>query len=303
MLTIKTWRDPYDACFSPTKPKEIVINPGLTVLVGCNGAGKTTLLYNIEEVIKENNRKVDRKTPIHLYNNLSSGGLNAISGAMFRNDYSSVASLSCDSEGEAIKENFGYLISGFKSFLEKGYFNTSSRLCANLFKYDDEDEEEIFENKRIILFDALDSGLSVDSVAEIREIFDLMMKDANKKGLELYIIVSANEYEMARNTNCFDVNAGKYVDINNYEDYRNFILKSRQNKESRIKSQTIKLAKRKEKEEARKLVEIDKLNKKIEKIEQKAKDKNRELTSNEKYEIKDIKWRIERIEKYGLDDY
>lgn len=302
MLTIKTWRDPYDACFSPTKPKEISINPGLTVLVGCNGAGKTTLLYNIEEVIKENNKKSNVKTPIHFYNNLSSGGLNAISGAMFRNDYSLVASLSCDSEGEAIKENFGYLISGFKSFLEKGYFNTSSRLCANLFKYDDEDEEEeIFENKRVILFDALDSGLSVDSVAEIREIFDLMMEDANKKGLELYIIVSANEYEMARNTNCFDVNAGKYIEIKDYEGYRNFILKSRKEKESRIKSQIVKLEKKKEREEAKKRVLIDKLNQKIKKIEQKAKDKGKELTLSEKYEIENIKNQIERIEKYGLD--
>lgn len=301
MLTIKTWRDPYDACFTPTKPKEIEIKPGLTVLVGCNGAGKTTLLYNIEEVIKENNRKVDRKIPIHLYDNLRSGGCNALSGAMFRQDYSFVASLSCDSEGEAIKENFGFLISSFKSFLDTGYFDTDSNKFARIFR--DEEDEEIFENKRVVLFDAIDSGLSVDSVVEIREIFDLMIEDSNKRGIELYIIVSANEYEMARKTNCFDVNAGKYVDIKDYEDYRSFILKSRQNKEARIKSQTIKLAKRKEKEEARKLVEIDKLNKKIVKIEQKVKDQNREFTLSEKYEIDDMKRRIDRIKRYGLDDY
>lgn len=47
-MKVKTWRDPYDAGFSPTRSKEIELKPGLTVLVGCNGAGKTTLLLNIK---------------------------------------------------------------------------------------------------------------------------------------------------------------------------------------------------------------------------------------------------------------
>lgn len=55
MLKIKTWRDPYDAGFSTTRPKEISINEGLTVLVGCNGAGKTTLLMNIKDQCRTDN--------------------------------------------------------------------------------------------------------------------------------------------------------------------------------------------------------------------------------------------------------
>ena len=55
MLTIKTWRDPYDSGFSPTKPTSIQIETGLSVLVGCNGAGKTTLLQNIKEEINIKN--------------------------------------------------------------------------------------------------------------------------------------------------------------------------------------------------------------------------------------------------------
>lgn len=34
------------------KKKQIKINPGLTVLVGCNGAGKTTLLKQINQSLK-----------------------------------------------------------------------------------------------------------------------------------------------------------------------------------------------------------------------------------------------------------
>lgn len=33
---IKTWRDPYDAGFSTCRKKQIEIQQGLTVLVGCN---------------------------------------------------------------------------------------------------------------------------------------------------------------------------------------------------------------------------------------------------------------------------
>ncbi len=49
---IKTWRDPYGEGFNTCKKREIEIEPGLTVLVGCNGAGKTTMLHNVAEELK-----------------------------------------------------------------------------------------------------------------------------------------------------------------------------------------------------------------------------------------------------------
>ena len=76
MITINTWRDPYDAGFTTTKPKQVSFQPGLTVLVGCNGAGKSTLLLNIKEEVAE------QKLPCHSYDNLVDGGnhLGAILG-------------------------------------------------------------------------------------------------------------------------------------------------------------------------------------------------------------------------------
>ena len=76
MITINTWRDPYDAGFTTTKPKQVSFQPGLTVLVGCNGAGKSTLLMNIKEEVAE------QKLPCHSYDNLVDGGnhLGAILG-------------------------------------------------------------------------------------------------------------------------------------------------------------------------------------------------------------------------------
>ena len=44
------------------------------------------------------------------------------------------------------------------------------------------------------------------------------------KNTDVYIIVAANTYELARNEKCFDVVNGKYISFKDYEEYRKFIL-------------------------------------------------------------------------------
>lgn len=56
---------------------------------------------------------------------------------------------------------------------------------------------------------------------------------AAAKGIELYIVVSANAYELAAGENCFDVIGGKYVRFGGYDEYRKFVLKSRKEKDKR----------------------------------------------------------------------
>lgn len=34
----------------------------------------------------------------------------------------------------------------------------------------------------------------------------------------MYIIIAANEYKLARNSNCFDINSGKYLQFKNIAD-------------------------------------------------------------------------------------
>ena len=229
-LTIKTWRDPYDSGFSPTRPTSITLHPGLTVLVGCNGAGKTTLLCNIKEVAKKEG------IPCYMYNNLHDGGSSALSSAFFCGDTELGVDLFSASEGEAIKINFGQIAKKFKRFLQDGFFDSrSNRLAEHFRKYGGEAvEEKELCNKRILLFDAVDSDLSVDSIVEIKSVFDLILEDARKLGIEVYLVISANEYELARNSSCFDVNEGRYIEFADYEEYRSFIIKSRQKKEKRI---------------------------------------------------------------------
>ena len=233
MLEIKVWRDPYESGFNTTKPKQITINPGLTVLVGCNGAGKSTLIMNIEEQCRKD------KIPYTTYDNLRSGGwadtLGAALGGFgdFDDDFDFGVTMWQSSEGETIKANIGRQSRFYKEFEDTGKIKRKNSF-ADIFG-GKEKEDSCTDNRRILLFDAIDSGLSIDGVCEIKEFLKFIMKKAEEdKGIEYYIIAVANEYELANGENCFDVVEGKYVTFKDYEDYKKFILNSRKKKEQRI---------------------------------------------------------------------
>lgn len=223
MLKIRTWRDPYDAGFSTTRLKEIEFKEGLTVLVGCNGIGKTTLLMNIREFCKE------QDIPVLSYDNLKDGGLHAMDSAMYHGDTGLFGALYSSSEGESIKINFGTHIGKIREFLKIGFCNRLGDKVSKIMGR----ETPVKDKRRVILFDGIDSGLSVDAVVEVKQIFDLILKDSQAAHVETYIIVSANEYELARNAACFNTAMGKYIELPDYEAYRSFVLKTREQKEKR----------------------------------------------------------------------
>ena len=285
-MIIKTWRDPYDAGFSPTKPKEIEIQPGFTVLVGCNGAGKSTLLLNIQEHCKENN------IPCLYYDNLHDGGSNAMSSLFYFGDYVGGADLFTSSEGESIKINIGRKSTTFNEFIQNGYVNDREYRLIQVFSGLDNNTVDVIECKdRVFLFDAVDSGLSVDSVVEIKDLFELVIDDNKDLDRNIYIVIAANEYELARNVNCFDVNAGKYIKFLDYEDYRSFIIKSRVLKEKRIEKQ----AEWREKQKSKELKEYTKV---------KAVQDKRLAEYNENYKDKEppkYDWHLREIEDMTKD--
>ena len=53
--------------------------------------------------------------------------------------------------------------------------------------------------------------------------------------MDVYVLISANSYEMCRNSQCFDVRNCKYRLIRTYHEFSKFILKSRELKDIRIK--------------------------------------------------------------------
>ncbi len=197
------YRDYYNEGEYIFKKNNIEIHSGLTVLVGCNGIGKTTLLFEIKNQLKK------KKIPFINFNNLVDGGGNAREEALYRSELDFLATTCCSSEGENIMLNIG---------------NLAQNIRRSIKKYED-------ENEYWILLDAVDSGLSIDNIIELKEFFNLLIEDNKNK--DIYILASANEYEMAREEQCFDVANCKYITFKDYEDYRNYIIKSREYKDKR----------------------------------------------------------------------
>ena len=212
------------------KKKTITIKEGLTVLVGCNGIGKTTLLRQIKDQLKKEN------IPVLSFDNLSEGGSRAVSSAGFYGDFGFMAAAMSSSEGENIVMNIGKLASNLRAFIKSGEVKGNSDALAKAFAKaihgDAIEKEQEIPNERWLLLDAIDSGLSVDNVVDIKEyLFKTIFKDAGDT--KVYIIVVANEYELARGEQCFDVYNGKYVKFADYEEYRTFVLESRKTKDAR----------------------------------------------------------------------
>lgn len=200
--------DYYDMNEKIYEKSSVNIKQGLTVLVGCNGSGKTTLLRQFKSECKS------KKIPVIIYDNYINGGSSATSLAGFMGDFDKVARDVMSSEGEKINDNIANLSRTIGLFVRQNLNSESG--CI------------------FILLDAIDSGYSADNIIDVkRDLFSLIIKDCENNNIEPYIIVSANEFELARGEQCLDVNTLKYINFKDYEDYRNFIIESRWKKNKR----------------------------------------------------------------------
>ena len=241
---IKTWRDPYDAGFNTTSARKVILEEGLTVLIGCNGAGKSTFLKNVEKQVKKEN------IPILYFDQNGEGHRsNSISEAYWNEDFAFMSSMWTASEGEGIALNVGNVASQLRMFLRDGETIQSKKKRKWDAIFDPEKaRKEITSKKRFILLDAIDSGYSIDNVLELKELIGLVMEDSKKMGVETYVVVSANEFELACKERCLDVMRGKYLQMNSYPIYKRFILSSRKRKEKRMEKAEEWLRKQEEKE-------------------------------------------------------
>ncbi len=185
----------------------ISFKPGFTTLVGCNGAGKTTVLKHLKQ-------KLDTSQIRHVdFDNVTEGGSRAIENAGYLGDMEFLMSGLISSEGENIVMNLqrigGSIARAVNSCMADG-------------------KTELW-----VLLDAVDSGLSIDNVRELKSLFRTVMKDCRKRGIALYIIASANEYELVRGSMAYDVISGKYVDVPTYDDYCSLIMESAKKKKHR----------------------------------------------------------------------
>lgn len=185
----------------PLYKKNIVeLNPGVTVLAGRNGSGKTTFLRQLKQLLDKS------KIPYLSYDNVFDGGSKAandvLEGISFFKDTKNKAEVfatKClSSEGQNIIINL----------------NEFARTVGTFMK-NNRDKEKVF-----ILFDAIDSGLSIDNIIEVKNFLKIIANDAPNA----YIIVTANSYEMCYQNICYDVKNSRYIEFFDYEDYKDFIL-------------------------------------------------------------------------------
>lgn len=188
------------------KKKTCVFEPGVTVLVGCNGSGKSSLLEQIKDSLRRQNIP-------YVFHDADKDDVRVKrQEAMFRDDFDFLTASMCSSEGENIFNVFRGVVK------EMGVVTRQNP-----------DTKELW-----FLFDALDSGLSIDAIAELKtDLFQFVIDQNPDK--DVYIIVSANGYEFANGERCYDVANCKEVSFKDYSAYRKFILKSREQKDERNK--------------------------------------------------------------------
>lgn len=205
-ITIETPNDYYSESDGIFLKRKISLCPGLTILVGCNGTGKTTFLQMIDETCRE------KGIPIFRYNNIRDGGHVGLNRLLSGGDIKGFARNIQSSEGENIVNNLAI------SVPEIGKFVRSNENAKQL----------------VITIDAIDSGLSIDGIVELKTaLFQTIIKDCKSHDQDVYIVAAANSYEMANGESCLDVRNGKYKTFKCYEDYRAFVLKTREVKDKR----------------------------------------------------------------------
>ena len=206
-ITVKIPSKPYED-FVLYECDTFTLTPGITSLVGCNGSGKSTLLNFIEKYL-------DKADIDHLeWNDRQKGGYSLMDKFLnMDNNIEGLALMALSSEGERIVHGLGDIFPKMGSLVRRGS-----------------------GKPLVVLFDAIDSGMSIDEIIEIRSIFfDTILPDAEANNTELYIIIAANNYEWCADSRIhnIDITTGKSLTISSYEDFKKIILQSREIKNHR----------------------------------------------------------------------
>lgn len=199
-------------------PVKYNINPGITMLIGSNGSGKTTALSQIRSLFSTEDDLVKKWVTIEANNSVR----NLYSSYLYDNVY----------EETFTKSTWGatdHLDRVAQTFENSEGQNMYDYLYYKINEIGQAVTKAIKNNKKgiFLLFDGLDSGLSLDVINTIRKsVLEFIIETEKKRSnLEVYIICSANSYEFCNNYDCIDVTNQKHITFTNYTDYEKYFVK------------------------------------------------------------------------------
>ncbi len=199
-------------------PIKYDINPGITMLIGPNGSGKTTALSQLRSLFSTEDDLVKKWNTIEINDSIR----NLYSSYLYDNVYEEtftkstwgatdhidrVAQTFENSEGQNMYDYLYYKINEIGQAVTKAIKNNKKGI--------------------FLLFDGLDSGLSLDVINTIRKsVLEFIIETEKKRSnLEVYIVCSANSYEFCNNYDCIDVTNQEHITFTNYEDYSKYFIK------------------------------------------------------------------------------
>lgn len=199
-------------------PVKYNINTGITMLIGPNGSGKTTALSQLRSLFSAEDDLVKKWNTIEINNSIR----NLYSSYLYDNVYEEtftkstwgatdhidrVAQTFENSEGQNMYDYLYYKINEIGQAVTKAIKNNKKGI--------------------FLLFDGLDSGLSLDVINTIRKsVLEFIIETEKKRSnLEVYIVCSSNSYEFCNNYDCIDVTNQKHIIFTNYTDYEKYFIK------------------------------------------------------------------------------
>lgn len=199
-------------------PIKYDINPGITMLIGPNGSGKTTALSQLRSLFSTEDDLVKKWNKLEINDSIR----DLYSSYLYDNVY----------EETFTKSTWGatdYIDRVAQTFENSEGQNMYDYLYYKINEIGQAVTKAIKNNKKgiFLLFDGLDSGLSLDVINTIRKsVLEFIIETEKKRSnLEVYIICSANSYEFCNNYDCIDVTNQKHITFTNYTDYEKYFVK------------------------------------------------------------------------------
>ena len=201
-------------------PIKYNINPGITMLIGPNGSGKTTVLSQLRSLFSTQNDLVKKWNKLEINDSIR----DLYSSYLYDNVYEETFTKSTWGATEHIDRVA-------KTFENSEGQNMYDYLYYKINEIGQAVTKAIKNNRKgiFLLFDGLDSGLSLDVINIIRKsVLEFIIETEKKRSnLEVYIICSANSYEFCNNYDCIDVTNQKHITFTNYTDYEKYFVKGK----------------------------------------------------------------------------